>query len=91
MKCEALSITNKHSPVSFDNWFFPSCLEALSDFVISSNLKWNDHCQQILHRATQSREELCMAALTTKAAAYLRPCLMLYGLFTLHEDYQYTI
>ena len=49
-KCEALNITNKLSPVSFVNTIgsvsvaWKSKVKYLG-VIISSNLKWNDHCQ----------------------------------------------
>ena len=50
--------------------------------VITSNLKWNDHCQHIVHRATQSLKQLwrvmygCTdAAKTSVYLALVRPCL----------------
>ena len=50
--------------------------------IITSNLKWNDHCQYVVHRATQSLNRLRRAMYgctdRAKALAYLalvRPCL----------------
>ena len=78
--CEALNVTNKHSPVSFDYTFGSSPVAWLQKVkylgvIISSNLKWNDHCKQIVHKATQSLNRCTDRA---KAAAYLtlvKPCL----------------
>ena len=43
--------------------------------VITSNLKWNNHCQHVVHRATQSLNQPCrpMYGCTdrAKALAYL--------------------
>jgi len=86
-KCEALNITNKRTPVSFDykiGSVSVTCKEKVKylGVVISSNLKWNDHCQQIVYRATQSlnclRRAMYGCTDRAKAMAYLtlvRPCL----------------
>ena len=86
-KCEALNITNKRSPVSFVYTIgsvsvaWKSRVKYLG-VIISSKLKWNDHCQHIVHKATQSLNRLrrTMYGYTdrAKATAYLtlvRPCL----------------
>ena len=86
-KCEALNITNKRSPIPFTyhigsvpvTW----CNKVkYLGVVITSNLKWNDHCQRIVHKATQSLNRLRRAMYgctdRAKALAYLalvRPCL----------------
>ena len=79
-KCEALNITNKHSPVSFD-YLIGSTPVAWKNkvkylgVIISSNLKRNDHCQQIVHKATQSLNHLQRTMFgcsdRAKTAAYL--------------------
>ena len=86
-KCEALNITNNCSPVSFVYTIgsvsvaWKSKVKYLG-VIISSNLKWNDHYQHIVHKATQSLNHLqrTMYGCTdrAKATAYLtlvRPCL----------------
>jgi len=86
-KCEALNITNKHSPVSFTYTIGSISVAWCSKVkylgvVITSNLKWNDHCQRIVQKATQSLNRIrrAMYGCTEKAKtlAYLalvRPCL----------------
>ena len=86
-KCEALNITNKRSPIPFTyhigsapvTWY--NKVKYLG-VIITSNLKWNDHCQHVVHRATQSLNRLRTAMYgctdRAKALAYLalvRPCL----------------
>ena len=55
-KCEALNITNKHSPISYTYTIgmigsasvtWRNVVKYLG-VVITSNLKWNDHCKRIV-------------------------------------------
>ena len=56
-KCEALNITNKHSSIPF-TYHIESVPVTWCNkvkhlgVVITSNLKRNDHCQCVVHRAT---------------------------------------
>ena len=98
-KCEALNVTNKHSPISF-TCTIGSASVAWSNrvkylgVVITSNLKWNDHCQHIVQKVTQSLSQLrrTMYGCTGKAKAltYLalvRPCLeYCSAVWTLHKS-----
>ena len=86
-KCEALNITNKHSPISFTYAIGSASVAWCSKVkylgvVITSNLKWNEHCQCIVQRATQSLNRIrrgmydCTGKAKTLAyLALVRPCL----------------
>ena len=86
-KCEALNITNKHSPISFTYAIGSASVAWCSrvkylGVVITSNLKWNEHCQHIVQRATQSLNRIrwgmygCTGKAKTLAyLALVRPCL----------------
>ena len=79
-KCEALNITNKHSPISY-TYTIGSASVAWCNvvkylgIVITSNLKWNDHCKHNVQRSTQSLNRIrrTMYGCTEKAKtlAYL--------------------
>ena len=79
-KCEALDITNKRSPISF-TYCIGSTPVTWCDkvkylgVVITSNLKWNDHYQRVVDRATWSLNRLRRAMYgctdRAKALAYL--------------------
>ena len=62
-KCEALNISNKRSSISFD--YYISSHPVLwsqkikyPGVVINSKLKWNDHCQYVVHKATKCLNHL---------------------------------
>ena len=55
-KCEALNIANKHSPISYTYTIWSVSVSWCNmvkylGVVITSNLKWNDHCKCIVQRA----------------------------------------
>ena len=61
--------------------------------VITSNLKWNDHCQRVVHRATKSlnwlRRDMYSCTDRAKALAYLalvRPHFEYCNVCTLHTS-----
>ena len=80
-------ITNKRSPIPFTYHIGSAPVTWCNKVkylgvVITSNLKWNDHCQHVVHRATQSLNRLRRAMYgctdRAKALAYLalvQPCL----------------
>ena len=86
-KCEVLNITNKRSPISFT--YTIGCTSVVwcsrvkyLGVIITSNLKWNDHCQHIVQKATRSlnriRRAMYGCTWKAKALAYfalVRPCL----------------
>ena len=62
-KCEALNITNKRSPIPFKYHIGSAPVTWCNKVkylgvVITSTLKWNDHCQRVVHRTTQSLNRL---------------------------------
>ena len=100
-KCEALNITNKRSPIPFTYHIGSVSVTWCNKVkylgvVITSNLKWNDHCQCIVHKATQLVPEWAaegyMHGCTdrAKALAYMAlvwPCLEYYNVVcTLHTS-----
>ena len=79
-KCEAFNITNKPSPIPYTYHILSApvawCDKVKYLGVVSTlNLKWNDHCQCVVHRATQSLNQLRRAMFgctdRAKALAYL--------------------
>ena len=79
-KFEAFNITNKPSLIPY-TYHIGSAPVAWCDkvkylgVVSTLNLKWNDHCQCVVHRATQSLNQLRRAMFgctdRAKALAYL--------------------
>ena len=97
-KCEALDVTNKRSPIPFTYCIGSTPLTWCDKVkylgvVITSNLKWNDHCQRVVHRPTQSLNRLRRAMYgctdRAKASAYLaivRPHQYYNVVWTLHTS-----
>ena len=62
-KCEAINISNKRSPINFD-YYIGSCPVSWSQkvkylgVIINSRLKWNDHCQYVVSKATRCLNRL---------------------------------
>jgi len=62
-KCEALNISNKRSPIVFDyhvgsqSILWSQKIKYLG-VVINSKLKWNDHCQYVVNKATKCLNRL---------------------------------
>ena len=62
-KCEAINISYKRSPINFD-YCIGSCPILWSQkvkylgVVMNSKLKWNDHCQYVVSRATKCLNRL---------------------------------
>jgi len=69
-KCKAVSISNKRSPITFEytigshkvSW---SKKVKYLGVIINSKLKWNDHCQYVVSKATKCLNRIRRAMYTS--------------------------
>ena len=72
-KCEAISITNKRSPISFTYRIGQQPISRTSKvkylgILIQSKLHWSDHCRKIAHKASLCLNHLRRAMFSCTAA-----------------------